>query len=92
VLDLDRCEARRGERTIALTKTEFRVLECLLRHPNQVLSRQQICDAVWDYRFTGRSNPVDVYVSYLRRKLEAEGEPRLVHTVRGFGFVLRATS
>jgi two-component system response regulator MprA len=82
-------EVLRGEREIELTKTEFALLELLLRHPKQVLSRGQIFEAVWGYDFGPTSNSLEVYVGYLRRKTEAEGEPRLLHTVRGVGYVLK---
>jgi two-component system response regulator MprA len=88
-LDLRTFGAGRGGRPIELTRTEFRLLELFLRHPGQVLTREVISERVWSYQFGGTSNPVDVYVGYLRRKLEAGGEPRLLHTVRGFGYVLR---
>jgi two-component system response regulator MprA len=81
-------DARRG-RAIELTRTEFLLLELLLRHPRQVLTRTQIFEHVWGYDFGPSSNSLEVYVGYLRRKLEAGGEPRLVHTVRGVGYVLR---
>jgi two-component system, OmpR family, response regulator MprA len=81
--------ARRGERVLELTRTEFLLLELFLRHPRQVLTRAQIFDAVWGYDFGPASNSLEVYVGYLRRKTEAEGEPRLLHTVRGVGYVLR---
>jgi two-component system response regulator MprA len=80
----------RGGRAIELTRTEFLLLELLLRHPRQVLTRTQIFEHVWGYDFGPSSNSLEVYVGYLRRKLEAGGEPRLVHTVRGVGYVLRA--
>jgi two-component system response regulator MprA len=83
-------EARRGRRAIELTRTEFLLLELLLRHPRQVLTRAAISDHVWGYDFGPASNSLEVYVGYLRRKTEAGGEPRLVHTVRGIGYVLRA--
>jgi two-component system response regulator MprA len=82
-------EVLRGERQIELTKTEFALLEQLMRHPKQVLSRSQIFEAVWGYDFGPTSNSLEVYVGYLRRKTEAESEPRLIHTVRGVGYVLR---
>jgi two-component system response regulator MprA len=82
-------EVLRGEREIELTKTEFALLELLLRHPKQVLGRGQIFEAVWGYDFGPTSNSLEVYVGYLRRKTEAEDEPRLLHTVRGVGYVLR---
>jgi two-component system, OmpR family, response regulator MprA len=79
-------EVRRGERRIDLTRTEFQLLELFLRNPRQVLTRSLIFDRVWGYDFGPASNALEVYVSYLRRKL---GEPRLIHTVRGVGYVLR---
>jgi len=84
-------EVRRGGRAIELTRTEFLLLELLLRHPRQVLTRAAISDHVWGYDFGPASNSLEVYVGYLRRKTEAEGEPRLIHTVRGVGYVLRET-
>jgi two-component system, OmpR family, response regulator MprA len=80
---------RRGCRTIELTRTEFLLLELFLRHPRQVLTRSQIFERVWGYDFGPASNSLEVYVGYLRRKLEADGEPRLLKTVRGVGYVLR---
>jgi two-component system response regulator MprA len=82
-------EARRGERPLVLTRTEFLLLELLMRHPRQVLTRGTIFDRVWGYDFGPSSNSLEVYVGYLRRKTEQAGEPRLIHTVRGFGYVLR---
>jgi two-component system, OmpR family, response regulator MprA len=82
-------EVFRGERAIEMTRTEFRLLELFLRHPKQVLTRDVIFDRVWGYDFGPSSNSLEVYVGYLRRKTEAEGEPRLIHTVRGVGYVLR---
>jgi len=82
-------EVWRGERLIELTRTEFLLLELFLRHPRQVLERGQIFDAVWGYDFGPGSNSLEVYVGYLRRKTEGGGEPRLLHTVRGVGYVLR---
>ena len=82
-------EARRGERSLDLTNREFELLEAFVRHPEQVLSRAQLLEQVWGYSFEVDGNVVDVFVSYLRRKLEAAGEPRVLHTVRGVGFVLR---
>jgi two-component system, OmpR family, response regulator MprA len=79
-------EARRNGRTLELTRTEFLLLELLLRHPRQVLTRGQIFEHVWGYDFGPSSNSLEVYVGYLRRKL---GEPRLIHTVRGVGYVAR---
>jgi len=83
-------EARRGDRLLELTRTEFLLLELLLRHPRQVLTRETIFDRVWGYDFGPSSNSLEVYVGYLRRKTEAGGERRLVHTVRGVGYVLRS--
>jgi two-component system response regulator MprA len=82
-------EVTRGERSIELTRTEFLLLELLLRNARQVLPREVIFDRVWGYDFGANSNSLEVYVGYLRRKTEAEGESRLVHTVRGVGYVLR---
>ncbi|MFF5427110.1 MULTISPECIES: response regulator transcription factor [unclassified Streptomyces] len=82
-------EVTRGGRTVELTRTEFTLLEMFLTHPRQVLTREQILKAVWGFDFEPSSNSLDVYVMYLRRKTEAGGEPRLVHTVRGVGYVLR---
>jgi two-component system, OmpR family, response regulator MprA len=84
-------EARRGSRLLELTRTEFLLLELLMRHPRQVLTRAAIFDHVWGYDFGPASNSLEVYVGYLRRKTEADGEPRVVHTVRGVGYVLRAS-
>jgi two-component system response regulator MprA len=83
-------EVRRGDRLIELTRTEFLLLELFMHHPRQVLTRGQIFDRVWGYDFGPASNSLEVYVGYLRRKTEAAGEPRLLHTVRGVGYVLRA--
>jgi two-component system response regulator MprA len=82
-------EVRRGERAIELTRTEFLLLELFLRHPRQVLTRSIIFENVWGYDFGPRSNSLEVYMGYLRRKTEAGGEPRLLHTVRGVGYVLK---
>jgi two-component system, OmpR family, response regulator MprA len=82
-------EVRRGERSIELTRTEFSLLELFLRNPRQVLTRSVIFERVWGYDFGFGSNSLDVYVGYLRRKTEAGGEPRLIHTVRGVGYALR---
>ena len=88
-LDPHAHEVRRGDRLIELTRTEFLLLELFLHHPRQVLTRSQIFENVWGYDFGPASNSLEVYVGYLRRKLEAGGEARLVHTVRGVGYVLR---
>ncbi len=92
VLDTGTRQARRGERVIELTTKEYQLLETFMRHPRQVLTRDQLYEQVWGYDFGRESNVLDVYVRYLRRKLEAGGEPRLVHTVRGVGYVLREPS
>ena len=88
-LDLGTREVRRGTRPIALTRTEFNLLEMFMRHPRQVLERAFILEEVWGYDFPTTANSLEVYVGYLRRKPEAEGEPRLIHTVRGVGYSLR---
>jgi len=83
-------EAWRGERALTLTRTEFLLLELFLRHPKQVLTRSIIFEHVWGYDFGSSSNSLGVYMGYLRRKTEAGGESRVLHTVRGVGYVLRA--
>lgn len=88
-LDVDAREARRAARTIELTTTEFNLLLLFLRHPRKVLTRDVIMEHVWAYDFEGESNVLEVYVRYLRSKLEAIGEARLIHTVRGAGYVLK---
>jgi two-component system, OmpR family, response regulator MprA len=90
-LDPDTRDVRRGDRPISLTRTEFSLLELLLAHPRRVLTRAQILEQVWGYDFPTTGNALEVYIGYLRRKTEAEGEPRLIHTVRGVGYVLRDT-
>ena len=87
-LDLSGCRARRGDRALDLTRTEQRLLELLLRNPEQVLPRDMIYERVWGHDISATSNSLDVYVGYLRRKTEEGGEPRLIHTVRGVGFRL----
>ena len=82
-------DVKRGERPISLTVTEFNLLEMFLEHPRQVLTRGQIVERVWGFALEYSSNSLEVYVGYLRRKLEVDGEPRLIHTVRGVGYVLR---
>jgi two-component system, OmpR family, response regulator MprA len=89
-LDLANCDARRGDRTLELTRTEQRLLELLLRNPEQVLPRDMIYERVWGHDISATSNSLDVYVGYLRRKTEEDGEARLIHTVRGVGFMLAA--
>jgi len=88
-LDPKQHEAWRGERKLSLTVTEFNLLDYFLRHPRQVLERNQILMEVWGYDFGGDSNVLEIYISYLRKKLEAENEPRLIQTVRGIGYMLR---
>ncbi|MEX2212292.1 MAG: response regulator transcription factor [Gaiellaceae bacterium] len=88
-LDPGTREVRRGDRPIELTRTEFHLLELFLRNPRQVLTRSLIFERVWGYDFGPTSNSLDVYVGYLRKKTEAAGEPRLIHTVRGVGYALR---
>ena len=90
-LDPETREVRRGDRPISLTRTEFSLLELLLAYPRRVLTRSQILEQVWGYDFPTTGNALEVYVGYLRRKTEADGEPRLIHTVRGVGYVLRDT-
>jgi two-component system, OmpR family, response regulator MprA len=82
-------ELRVGERRVELTAKEYELLELFMRHPNQVLTREVIYDRVWGYDFGGESNIIEVYVRYLRQKLEASGEPRVIQTVRGAGYILR---
>jgi two-component system, OmpR family, response regulator MprA len=84
-------EVFRGDRQIRLTRTEFNLLELLMRHPRQVLPRERILEEVWGYDFPTTANSLEVYIGYLRRKTETEGEPRLIHTVRGVGYVARET-
>jgi two-component system response regulator MprA len=88
-LDTSTRLATRKGRPIALTAKEYDLLELFMRHPRQVLTREMIFDRVWGYDFGGESNVLDVYIRYLRQKLENEGEPRIIHTVRGVGYVLR---
>ena len=91
VLDEGTREVTRSQRRISLTRTEFTLLELFLRHPRQVLTRGRILEDVWGYDFPTSGNALEVYVGYLRRKTEAGGEPRLIHTVRGVGYALRET-
>jgi two-component system response regulator MprA len=88
-LDRRAHEAWRGERALALTRTEFLLLEMFMRHPRQVLTRSAIFEHVWGYDFGATSNSLGVYMGYLRRKTEVGEEPRLLHTVRGVGYVLK---
>ncbi|HEX6509722.1 MAG TPA: winged helix-turn-helix domain-containing protein, partial [Chloroflexota bacterium] len=85
----DTLEVQRGSRPIEVTRTEYLLLELFLRHPRQVLTRTVIFEHVWGYDFGYDSNSLEVYIGYLRRKLEEAGEARLIHTKRGFGYVLR---
>jgi two-component system response regulator MprA len=88
-LDRDAWEAYRAERKLELSRTEFQLLAMFLEHPRQVLTRSQIFERVWGYDFGSSSNSLGVYMGYLRRKTEEGGESRLLHTVRGVGYVLR---
>jgi two-component system response regulator MprA len=88
-MDLASREVRRGERSMTLTRTEFSLLELFMRRPRRVLERSFILEEVWGFDFPTTANSLEVYIGYLRRKTEAEGEPRLLHTVRGVGYVLR---
>jgi two-component system response regulator MprA len=88
-LDTGTHRAQRGDRFIDLTAKEYELLELFMRNPRQVLTRELIFDRVWGYDFGGESNIIEVYVRYLRQKTEEEGKPRLIHTVRGVGYVLR---
>ena len=90
-LDTGTREVTRGDEQLTLTRTEFALLELFLRNPKQVLTRSVIFDRVWGYDFGYGSNSLDVYISYLRKKTEAGGKPRLIHTVRGVGYALRET-
>ena len=91
VLDTGTRQATRAKRTIDLTAKEYELLELFMRHPRQVLTREMIYDDVWGYDFGGESNIIEVYVRYLRQKLEGDDQTRLIHTVRGMGYVLRDT-
>jgi two-component system response regulator MprA len=82
-------EVSRGERRLSLTRTEFQLLELFMRNPRQVLTRSLIFERVWGYDFASSSRSLDSYIVYLRRKLEASGEPRIIQTIRGVGYVLR---
>ena len=88
-LDPETWEVTRADREVSLTRTEFHLLELFMRHPRQVLSRSQLYEGVWGWNLDGTSNSLDVYIGYLRRKLEAGGEPRMLQTVRGAGYTLR---
>ena len=89
MLDLATRRATRGDRVIDLTMKEFELLKYLMEHPREVLTREQILENVWGYDFVGESNVIEVYIRYLRLKIEDEGEKRLIQTVRGVGYVLR---
>ena len=91
-MDLASREVHRGDRLMELTRTEFTLLELFLRRPRRVLDRSFILEEVWGFDFPTTANSLEVYVGYLRRKTEAEDEPRLIHTVRGVGYVLREAS
>jgi DNA-binding response OmpR family regulator len=88
-MDTSAREVRMNDRRVELTTREYELLELFMRHPQQVLTREVIYDRVWGYDFGGESNIIEVYVRYLRQKLEANNEPRLIHTVRGVGYILR---
>ncbi len=90
-LDPSTRDVQRGNRLISLTRTEFSLLEMLIANPRRVLTRSRILEEVWGFDFPTSGNALEVYVGYLRRKTEAEGESRLIHTVRGVGYVLRET-
>jgi two-component system response regulator MprA len=91
-LDTGTRQATRGDKVIALTAKEYELLELFMRQPRQVLTRDTIFDRVWGYDFGGESNIIEVYIRYLRQKLENDNEPRLIHTVRGMGYVLRESA
>ena len=88
-LDADTREVTRGDRQISLTRTEFALLRLLMENPRKVLSRNTILEEVWGYDFPTSGNALEVYIGYLRKKTEEDGEPRLIHTVRGVGYVMR---
>ena len=88
-LDPQTREVHRNGRRISLTRTEFALLQTFLEHPRKVLERSWLLNEVWGYDFPTTANSLEVYIGYLRRKTEGEGEPRLIHTVRGIGYVLR---
>jgi two-component system response regulator MprA len=84
-------EVKRGDRHLVLTKTEFDLLELLMQRPNTVVTREQIYEDIWGYDFETSSKSLDVYIGYLRRKTEEQGESRLVYTVRGVGYTVKAS-
>ena len=88
-LDPDRFEAWRGGRALRLTRTEFSLLQVLMGNATRVVTRDMLFEAIWGFDMSATANNLQVYVSYLRRKMEAEGEPRLIYTLRGFGYTLR---
>ena len=88
MLDEDSREVRRGDDLVSLTATEFELLRFLMRNPKRVMSKAQILDRVWNYDFGGQANIVELYISYLRKKIDAGREP-MIHTMRGFGYVLK---
>ena len=90
-LDADTCAVRRAGRPVTLTRTEFKLLRCLMEHSGQVLSKDQLLDLVWNYDFDGNAQIVETYIYYLRKKLDKNGPP-MIHTVRGFGYSLRTAS
>ena len=92
VLNPDTRDVSRGGKPISLTRTEFALLEYLMRNPRKVLTRSDIVEEVWGYNFPTSGNALEVYIGYLRKKMEADGESRLIHTVRGVGYVLRETA
>ena len=89
-MDEDSHEVRRGDVEILLTATEFELLRFLMRHQRRVMSKAQILDRVWSYDFGGQSNVVELYISYLRKKIDAGRDP-MIHTMRGAGYVLKPT-
>ena len=91
-LDADTREVSRGGRAISLTRTEFALLQLLMENPRKVLSRSKILEEVWGYDFPTSGNALEVYIGYLRKKTEGEGDARLIHTVRGVGYVLRGSN
>ena len=91
-LDADTREVSRGGRAISLTRTEFALLQLLMKNPRKVLSRSKILEEVWGYDFPTSGNALEVYIGYLRKKTEGESDSRLIHTVRGVGYVLRETN
>ena len=91
-LDADTREVSRGGRAISLTRTEFALLQLLMENPRKVLSRSKILEEVWGYDFPTSGNALEVYIGYLRKKTEGEGDARLIHTVRGVGYVLRESN